>query len=57
MSRKSKEKCSAKRMFRGFLPVTGTICLVIVSFLCILFRIRSNKLHDEKWKEYENCGI
>ena len=57
MSRKNKEKCSSKRMFMDFLPVTGAICLVIVSVSYILFRSWSNKLYYEKWKEYEDCGI
>ncbi|WP_196231544.1 hypothetical protein [Ruminococcus flavefaciens] len=57
MSRKNKEEYSAKRTFRDSLPVTGAICLVLVSASYLLLRSRSNKLYYERWKEYEDCGI
>ena len=55
MSRK--EKYSERRMLRESLPVLGAIFLAIASVAYILFKNWSNKMYDERWKDYEDCGI
>ncbi len=57
MSRKNKNICPEKKMFRESLPILGAIFLLITSAAYILFRSHSNKVYYEKWKEYEDCGI
>ena len=55
MSRK--EKYWERRMHRESLPVLGAIFLAIASVAYILFKNWSKKMYDERWKDYEDCGI
>lgn len=34
-----------------------SVCLLVSVIVVAVMKIRSNKKHDEKWKDYDECGI
>lgn len=34
-----------------------SICLLVGVIVVSVMKIRNNKKHDEKWKDYDECGI
>jgi len=42
---------------RSALPVVGALFLVIASAAYILYRTMSNRAYQEKWKDYDECGL
>ncbi len=46
-----------KSVFRKVNPVLGAIIVVIVSIAYIVCRTVSNHIYNEKWKDYDECGL
>lgn len=42
---------------KRFIAVMVALLLVISSVGYIVYRTLSNKAHDEKWKDYDECGL
>lgn len=40
-----------------FVPVLTALVCVVASVAYIVFKIMSNKNYEEKWKDYDECGI
>ena len=34
-----------------------SVCVLVGVIVFAIMKIRSNKKHDEKWKDYDECGI
>lgn len=55
---KIKENETGKyRLLGGTLPMLLAIFLAISSVVYIMYKSWSNKNHDAKWKDYDECGI
>ena len=53
----SEKDYPSRRIIRDTLPVLGAVFIAIASVVYILCKSWSNKLYNEKWKDYEDCGI
>lgn len=49
--------CQSNRLINESLPILAAIFVAIASVAYVLCKSWSNKLYDEKWKDYEDCGI
>lgn len=38
-------------------PIIVALVATITSVAYIVFRMSSNKIYEEKWKDYDECGI
>jgi heme/copper-type cytochrome/quinol oxidase subunit 2 len=58
------KKCNEDRDRRSNALLISTITSAVLS-VCVLLgvlilsvmRVRSNRKHDEKWRDYDECGI
>jgi len=39
------------------IPVVVALIGIISSVAYIVFKVSSNKVHEEKWQDYDECGI
>lgn len=46
-----------KKAFKSGLPVVGALLLVVLSVAYIIYRTMSNRAYNEKWKDYDECGL
>lgn len=46
-----------EKSIRSSLPVVGAILLVIASVAYIIYRTLDSRAYDEKWKDYDECGL
>ena len=53
MQNKEKSKAAKKSAY----AVIGALLLVVASAGYIVFRIVSEKAYNEKWKDYDECGL
>lgn len=42
---------------RIFIPILAVLICMISSVAYIVFKLSSNKVYEEKWKDYDECGI
>lgn len=42
---------------KSFWALMGTLLLVIVSTALFVYKYLDDKAYNEKWKDYEECGI
>ena len=54
---KLKDLKENKHDFVSLVSVTTALILVISSVAYIVYKTVSNKAHDEKWKDYDECGM
>lgn len=40
-----------------FIPILAVLICMISSVAYIVFKMSSNKSHEEKWSDYDECGI
>lgn len=40
-----------------FIPILAALICGVVSVAYIVFKTMSNKNYEEKWKDYDECGI
>lgn len=40
-----------------FIPILLALISVITSVAYIVFKMSSNRSYEEKWKDYDECGI
>ncbi len=40
-----------------FIPILTALVCGVASVAYIVFRMMSNKSYEEKWKDYDECGI
>ncbi len=40
-----------------FIPILAALICVISSVAYIVFKMSSNKIYEEKWQDYDECGI
>lgn len=52
MEKDTNQKSTRKSTF----AVIGALILVVASACYIVYRFVSEKLHNEKWKYYDECG-
>lgn len=58
MERKKHSEMSGTRiMLRTVLPVAGALFLFLVSAGYIAYRMISNRNYNERWKDYDECGL
>jgi predicted membrane channel-forming protein YqfA (hemolysin III family) len=46
-----------KNQINIFIPVLAALICVTCSVAYIVFRTMSNKNYEQKWKDYDECGI
>lgn len=46
-----------KKELRSAVPVVGALFLVVASVAYIIYRTMSNRAYNEKWKDYDECGL
>ena len=46
-----------KNALKSAVPVVGALFLVVASVAYIIYRTMSNRAYDEKWKDYDECGL
>lgn len=42
---------------KSFWAIMGALLLVIASTALLVYRFFDDKVHYEKWKDYDECGI
>lgn len=40
-----------------FIPILAALICVITSVAYIVFKMSSNRIYEEKWQDYDECGI
>ena len=40
-----------------FLSIIGVLICMMTSVAYIVFKMSSNRKYDEKWQDYDECGI
>lgn len=46
-----------RRFVKDSFPLLTAVFLAIASVVYIMYRSWSNKLDNESWKDYDECGI
>ncbi len=46
-----------KNNAKVFIPILAVLICMISSVAYIVFKMSSNKDHEDKWKDYDECGI
>ena len=46
-----------KNNARIFIPILAVLICMISSVAYIVFKLSSNKVYEEKWQDYDECGI
>jgi len=46
-----------KETLKSAVPVVGALFLVVASVAYIIYRTMSNRAYNEKWKDYDECGL
>ena len=46
-----------KLTMRNTVPVIGALLLVVASVAYIMVKTMSDKAYNEKWKDYDECGL
>ncbi len=59
MKNSSEENYNGNRalVLSTFTSVVLALSLLIGVVVCTVAKIRSNKKHKEKWKDYDECGL
>ena len=58
MERKKHSEMSDTRiMLRTVLPVVSALFIFLVSAGYIAYRMISNRNYNERWKDYDECGL
>ena len=39
------------------LPIIGALVIVIIGVAYIVMKITQQKMYEDKWSEYDECGI
>ena len=47
----------SKTKVPSILPIGIALLLMVGSVVYIAFRAMSNRAYDEKWKDYDECGL
>lgn len=56
MSTEVEEKNNS-RSSHSIIPIIISLALLMGSVVYIAFRTMSNKAYEEKWKDYDECGL
>lgn len=48
---------SDKTFMRSAMPVIGALALVVAAVGYIVLRFLSERAYNEKWKDYNDCGV
>ncbi len=56
MNRRAKETSKASPL-GGMLPLLLAVFMAIGSVVYIMYKSWSNRAYEEKWKDYDECGI
>ncbi len=40
-----------------FIPILAVLICMISSVAYIVFKMSSDRVHEEKWQDYDECGI
>ncbi len=46
-----------KKELKSAIPVVGALFLVVASVAYIIYRTMANRAYEEKWKDYDECGL
>ncbi|MEG0614451.1 MAG: hypothetical protein RR540_01745 [Oscillospiraceae bacterium] len=46
-----------KKALKSAVPVVCSLFLVVASVAYIIYRTMSNRAHEEKWRDYDECGL
>ena len=46
-----------KKAFKSAIPVVCALLLVVASVAYIIYRTFSERAYNEKWKDYDECGL
>lgn len=46
-----------KDSLKSAVPVVGALFLVVASVAYIIYRTMSTRAYNEKWKDYDECGL
>ncbi|MCM1578503.1 MAG: hypothetical protein NC078_06885 [Ruminococcus sp.] len=50
-------RMQTRQMIRTALPIIGALFLFLVSAGYIAYRMVSNYNYNERWKDYDECGL
>lgn len=48
---------STRQLIRTALPIVGALFLFLISAGYITYRMVSNYNYNERWKDYDECGL
>lgn len=57
MKKELDRKAHTKEVIRTAIPVIGALFLFLVSAIYIAYRMVSNYNYNERWKDYDECGL
>ncbi|MCM1523104.1 MAG: hypothetical protein NC120_01490 [Ruminococcus sp.] len=57
MEKEVARKNDTRRMLRTVIPVAGALFLFLISAAYIAYRMISNYNYNERWKDYDECGL
>lgn len=58
MAQKKKSEMNGTRvMIRTVLPVVAALFIFLLSAGYIAYRMISNRNYNERWKDYDECGL
>ena len=53
----AEERQEVRAFFRTAIPVAAALVLFLASAAYIVFRTVSNQRYNERWKDYDECGL
>lgn len=56
-SNKNKESKNHTLLFSTITSAILSLCVLVGVVVFAVMKIRNDKKHDEKWKDYDECGI
>ena len=43
--------------FKGFVPILLTVLTLVASVSYLVYRLARERAYQEKWKDYNDCGL
>ncbi|MCL2055130.1 MAG: hypothetical protein FWG90_11955 [Oscillospiraceae bacterium] len=57
MAERKRKRDTLLEYIRTAAPIAAALVIFLVSASFILHRINSARIYNERWKDYEDCGI
>lgn len=57
MKKEIDRRTHAKNVITTAIPIIGALCVFLASAIYIAYRMVSTYNYNERWKDYDECGL